>query len=44
MDKIYDVTAMGEMLIDFTKNGESEQGNGLFEACPAERHAMFLQC
>ena len=26
MDKIYDVTAMGEMLIDFTKNGESEQG------------------
>lgn len=25
MDKIYDVTAMGEMLIDFTKNGESEQ-------------------
>ena len=34
MDKIYDVTAMGEMLIDFTKNGESEQGNGLFEACP----------
>ena len=32
MDKIYDVTAMGEMLIDFTKNGESEQGNGLFEA------------
>ena len=34
MDKIYDVTAMGEMLIDFTKNGESEQGNGLFEAGP----------
>ena len=43
MDKIYDVTAMGEMLIDFTKNGESEQGNGLFEACPGG-HAMFLQC
>lgn len=34
MDKIFDVTAMGEMLIDFTRNGESEQGNGLFEACP----------
>lgn len=44
MDKIYDVTAMGEMLIDFTKNGESEQGNGLFEQVRAERHAMFLQC
>lgn len=34
MEKIFDVTAMGEMLIDFTRNGESEQGNGLFEACP----------
>lgn len=34
MDKRYDVTAMGEMLIDFTMNGQSEQGNNLFEACP----------
>ncbi len=25
---------MGEMLIDFTLNGQSEQGNHLFEACP----------
>ena len=25
---------MGEMLIDFTLNGQSEQGNNLFEACP----------
>lgn len=32
MDKRYDVTAMGEMLIDFTMNGQSEQGNNLFEA------------
>lgn len=34
MEKIYDVTAMGEMLIDFTMNGQSEQGNHMFEACP----------
>ncbi|MCI5869805.1 MAG: PfkB family carbohydrate kinase [Dorea sp.] len=34
MEKLYDVTALGEMLIDFTMNGQSEQGNNLFEACP----------
>ena len=34
LEKLYDVTAMGEMLIDFTLNGQSEQGNNLFEACP----------
>lgn len=34
MERLYDVTAMGEMLIDFTLNGQSEQGNHLFEACP----------
>ena len=34
MEKIYDVTALGELLIDFTMNGQSEQGNNLFEACP----------
>ena len=34
MEKLYDVTAMGEMLIDFTLNGQSEQGNNMFEACP----------
>ena len=34
MDKLYDVTAMGELLIDFAMNGQSEQGNNLFEACP----------
>lgn len=30
----YDVIALGELLIDFTANGTSAQGNGLFEACP----------
>ncbi len=34
MGKRYDVIAMGELLIDFTMSGESEQGNGMFEACP----------
>lgn len=32
--KDYDVVALGELLIDFPKNGESDQGNNLFEACP----------
>lgn len=32
--KTYDVTALGELLIDFTENGKSNQGNPLFEANP----------
>lgn len=32
--KNIDVTALGELLIDFTQNGTSEQGNSLFEANP----------
>lgn len=34
MEKKFDVIALGELLIDFTMNGQSEQGNNLFEACP----------
>ena len=34
MDKRFDVVALGELLIDFTQNGMSGQGNPLFEACP----------
>ena len=34
MEKQFDVIAMGELLSDFTMNGESEQGNNMFEACP----------
>ena len=30
----FDVVALGELLIDFTENGLSEQGNTLFEANP----------
>lgn len=32
--KTYDVTALGELLIDFTENGKSGQGNPMFEANP----------
>lgn len=33
-NKKYDVIALGELLIDFTENGLSEQGNPLLEANP----------
>ena len=34
MEKEFDVIALGELLIDFTMNGTSGQGNQMFEACP----------
>ena len=34
MDKSFDVIALGELLIDFTENGQSAQGNPLLEANP----------
>ena len=34
MEKRFDVIALGELLIDFTENGTSEQGNPLLEANP----------
>lgn len=34
MEKNFDVIALGELLIDMTDNGVSEQGNTLFEANP----------
>ena len=34
MEKRFDILALGEILIDFTHNGTSDQGNGLFEANP----------
>ena len=34
MKKQFDVLALGELLIDFTENGASEQGNPLLEANP----------
>lgn len=44
MEKKYDVAAMGELLIDFAMNGQSEQGNNCFEACPGGRRVMCLPC
>ena len=32
--KKYDVVALGELLIDFTENGTSGQGNPIYEANP----------
>ena len=34
MNKMTDVISMGELLVDFTMNGKSDQGNNIFEACP----------
>nr|WP_308625936.1 carbohydrate kinase [uncultured Eisenbergiella sp.] len=46
--KKFDVTALGELLIDFTDNGKSEQGNTLFEAnpggAPCNVLAMLNKC
>lgn len=33
-EKKIDVTALGELLVDFTQNGVSDQGNNLYEANP----------
>ena len=40
--KKFDVTALGELLVDFTQNGKSEQGNTLFEANPGGAPANVL--
>ena len=32
MEKKYDVIALGELLIDFTMNRQSDQSNNMFEA------------
>ena len=34
MNKQYDVAALGELIIDFTENGTSGQGNPVYEAHP----------
>ena len=38
----FDVVALGELLVDFTQNGTSEQGNLLFEANPGGAPANVL--
>jgi len=43
MDKTrFDVTALGELLIDFTQSGISSQGNPVFEANPGGAPANVL--
>ncbi len=42
MGKQFDVLALGELLVDFTQNGMSEQGNLLFEANPGGAPANVL--
>ncbi|MEH7744171.1 PfkB family carbohydrate kinase [Neobacillus drentensis] len=39
---MFDVTALGELLIDFTPSGHSEKGNGLFETNPGGAPANVL--
>ncbi|MBO4289897.1 MAG: carbohydrate kinase [Lachnospiraceae bacterium] len=40
--RLYDTVALGELLIDFTENGVSGQGNPLFEANPGGAPANVL--
>ena len=40
MEKRYDVAALGELLIDFTRSGVSPQGNPLWEANPGALRVM----
>ena len=40
----YDVTALGELLIDLTQNGMSEQGNPILEAKPGGAPCNVLAC
>lgn len=48
MGKKFDVIALGELLIDFTDNGKSAQGNTIFEAnpggAPCNVLAMLNRC
>lgn len=41
---MYDVVALGELLIDFTPAGKSENENGLFECNPGGAPANVLAC
>ena len=43
--KKFDVTALGELLVDFTENGMSAQGNPLLEAKSGRvLRAMYFPC
>ena len=42
--KTFDVVALGELLVDFTENGISAQGNPMLEANPGGAPAMYCRC
>ena len=42
MDRLFDVIALGELLVDFTQSGLSPQGNPLYEANPGGAPANVL--
>ncbi|MEI3339013.1 MAG: hypothetical protein V8R80_02865 [Eubacterium sp.] len=42
--KSFDVVSLGELLIDFTKNGVSAREIQYWRPIRAERRAMFWQC
>ncbi len=42
MDRLFDVIALGELLVDFTQSGPSPQGNPLYEANPGGAPANVL--
>ena len=44
VDAVYDVVALGELLIDFTPVGSSERGNPVFEANPGGAPTNVLAC
>lgn len=44
MEKNFDVIAMGELLIDFTMNGQSEQEITCSKPARAEHRVMCWQC
>ena len=43
-NKLYDVTALGELLIDFTENGTVPRAILLLRQTLAELHVTFLPC
>ena len=42
--KKYDVTALGELLIDFTENGKAIKEIHFLKQIPEEHLVMYLQC
>ena len=43
-EKTYDVTALGELLIDFTENGKVHREIHFLRLIRAVHHAMCLRC